>query len=34
MFETLHEKIFGLIFIVTLIISVTTIFYSSDRTKY
>lgn len=34
MFETLQEKIFGLIFIVALVTSVTTIFYSSDRTKY
>jgi hypothetical protein len=34
MFETLHEKIFGLIFIVVLVMSVSTIFYSSDRTKY
>lgn len=34
MFETVHEKIFGLIFIVLLALSVITVIYSSDRTKY
>ncbi|MBG0803321.1 hypothetical protein IYW40_17810 [Methylocystis sp. H4A] len=34
MFETLHEKIFSLMFIVLLVFSVTTVIYSSDKTKY
>lgn len=34
MFQTLHEKIFGLILIVVLALSVTTLIYSADKTKY
>ncbi|MDP3554365.1 hypothetical protein [Methylocystis sp.] len=34
MFQSVHEKIFGLIFIVLLVLSVVTVIYSSDKTKY
>jgi|GEM_PF-3630333 len=34
MFDTLYEKIFVLMFIVILVLSVTTVLYSSDKTKY
>lgn len=34
MFQSLQEKIFGLIFIVLLVLSVVTVIYSSDKTKY
>jgi hypothetical protein len=34
MFETVHETLFCLIVIVILVMSVRTIFYTSDRTKY
>lgn len=34
MFKTVHETIFCLTVIVILVMSVTTIFYTSDRTKY
>jgi len=34
MFKTVNETMFCLIFIVILVMSVTTIFYTSDRTKY
>ncbi|AZG75806.1 hypothetical protein [Methylocystis rosea] len=34
MFETVHERIFGAIFIVLLAASVTTVLCSADKTKY